>query len=146
MKTYLAAIAAEAAGVSATDLQRYANNHLSFQPCDGQSSGSGDKRQYSTRRILQTAIIAEGKRIGISPARAGKAAFEISDRGNPGRDVGECYPIGTTVLVGLATGENKVIQIPPDLSINDVLSKDTSAFIVNCNTIVARVTEKLSEL
>src|SRR3984885_1050887 len=107
MKTYTAAVAAEAAAVSASDLQRYANYHLSFQPCDGQSSGSGDKRQYSTRRILQTAIIAECIRIGIKPPRAAKAAFEFSDRGNPGRAVGETYPLGRTVLMGLADGQSK---------------------------------------
>jgi hypothetical protein len=146
MKTYTAAVAAEASGATPATFQRYANQHLNYQPCDGESRGSGNKRPNSIRRINQAAIMVECSHLGISPSRAAEAAFEFSDRGNPGRNVGECYPIGTTVLVGLATGENKVIQIPPDLSINDVLSKDTSAFIVNCNTIVARVTEKLSKL
>jgi hypothetical protein len=146
MKTYTAAVAAEAAGVSATDLQRYANNHLNFQPCDGQSSGSGDKRQYSTRRILQTAIIAEGKNIGISPKRAAKAALEFSDRGNSGRAVGELFPLGRTVILGLADGQSKVLNIPPDLTIADVLSTDGAAFIIDCGSVVAKVTEKLSTL
>ena len=147
MNTYLAAVAAEAAGVSASDLQRYANQgHLTFQPCDGESRGSGDKRQYSTRRILQTAIIAEGKNIGISPKRAAKAALEFSDRGNSGRAVGELFPLGRTVILGLADGQSKVLNIPPDLTIADVLSTDGAAFIIDCGSVVAKVTEKLSTL
>jgi hypothetical protein len=147
MQTYLAAVAAEAAGVSASDLQRYANQgHLTFQPCDGESRGSGDKRQYSTRRVIQTAIISECRRLGISPSRAGRAAFEFSDRGSPGRAVGEIYPLGRTVLMGLADGQSKVINIPPDLTIADVLTNDGAAWIIDCGNVVAKVTEKLSQL
>lgn len=147
MNTYLAAVAAEAAGVSASDLQRYANQgHLTFQPCDGESRGSGDKRQYSTRRVIQTAIISECRRLGISPSRAGRAAFEFSDRGSPGRAVGETYPLGRTVLMGLPDGQSKVINIPPDLTIADVLTNDGAAFIIDCGNVVAKVTEKLNTL
>jgi hypothetical protein len=147
MNTYPAATVADATGASLSTLQRYTQpgGHIAFQPCDGQSRGSGDKRQYSTRRIIQTAITIECSRLGIAPSRGAKAAFEFSDRGGAGRAVGELFPLGATLLVGLPTGENKVINIPPDLSISDVLSTDTAAFIINCNNVVAKVTSKLSK-
>jgi hypothetical protein len=95
--------------------------------------------------VIQIAITLECSRLGVAPSRGAKAAFAFSDRGSAGRAIGELFPLGTTLLVGLATGENKVVNVPPDLSINDVLSKDASAFIVNCNSVVAKVTEKLSK-
>jgi hypothetical protein len=146
MKTYTAAVAAEASGASASTLQRYANHHLRFQPCDGESRGSGDKRQYSTRRVIQTAIMVECSRLGISAARAERASFEFSDRGNSGRAVGELFPLGRTVLMGLADGQSKVINIPPDLTIADVLSSDGAAFIIDCGNVVAKVTKELNKL
>jgi hypothetical protein len=118
---------------------------IPFQACDKASHGSGEKNGYSSRRVMQIAIMVECSRLGVVPSRSAKAAFEFSDRGSAGRDVGELFPLGTTFLVGLATGENKLLNVPPDLSINDVLSKDASAFIVNCNSVVAKVTEKLSK-
>lgn len=46
--------------------------------------------------------------------------------------------------MGMADGQSKVINIPPDLTIADVLSTDGAAFIIGCGNVVARVTEKLS--
>lgn len=146
MQTYTAAAIAEATGASVLTLQRYVQQgHTAFQPCDGKSRGSGDKRKYSTRRAIQTAITIECSRLGIVPSRGAKAAFEFSDRTNTGRAVGELYPLGTTILVGLPTGENKVINVPPDKSISDVLSNDSAAFIIDCGSVVAKVTSKLDK-
>jgi hypothetical protein len=144
--THTAATVAEATGASPATLQRYMSPRIApFQPCDVPSRGSGDKRGYSTRRAIQIALTLEASRLGIAPSRGGKAAFEFSDRGNPGRAVGELYKLGTTLLVGLPTGENKVVNKPPDLSISDVLSDDNAVFIINCNNVVAKVTDKLSK-
>jgi hypothetical protein len=145
MKTYTAEAVADATGASPSTLQRYVQKITPFQPCDGQSRGSGDKRLYSTRRVIQTAITLECARLGISPSRGGKAAFNFSDRGSAGRAIGELYPLGTTLLVGFPTGESKVINVPPDLTLPDVLSTDGAVFIINCNNVVAKVTEKLNK-
>jgi hypothetical protein len=144
MNTYKAAAVIEATGVSPITLQRYMVKNISFQPCDDVSRGSGDKRGYSTRRAIQVAMTFEASRLGIVPSRGAKAAFEFTDKGNPGRTVGELYPLGTTLLVGMLDGKNKVVNVPPDLSIGDVLSTDGAVFIINCNNVVANVTEKLS--
>jgi hypothetical protein len=42
-------------------------------------------------------------------------------------------------------GENRVINIPPDQSISDVLSSDSAAFIIDCNNVVAKVLSKLDK-
>jgi hypothetical protein len=143
MNTYRAAIVAEATGASVATLIRYGKENTKLQPCDKRANGSG--ALYSTRRVMQIALTVECSRLGIAPSRGGKAAFEYSDRGNPGRAVGELYPIGATLLVGFPNGQNKVINIPPDKSISDVLSDDSAVFIVNCNHVVAKVTDKLSK-
>ena len=145
MSTHTAADVRHATGGSLSTLQRYAKDITPFQPCDGQSRGSGEKRQYSTRRVIQTAITLECTRLGIAPSRGAKAAFDFSDRSSPGRAIGELYSLGTTLLVGLPTGESKVINIPPDLTIADVLSTDSAVFIINCNNVVEKVMSKLGK-
>jgi hypothetical protein len=146
MKTYPTGVAGEATDTPLATLQRYLQrNHIILQPCDVPSRGCGENRGYSLRRVLQIALTTELSRLGIGPSRAAKAAFEFSDRGNPGRPIGELYPLGRTLLVGLPRGESKVINIPPDQSISDVLSNDSAAFIIDCNNVVAKVTSKLSQ-
>lgn len=143
METYSAATVAEATGASVVTLQRYVQQGIiELQPCDGRSRGSGDKRKYSRRRVMQIAITLECSRLGIAPKRGGKAALEFSDRGNSNRGIGDLFPRGTTYLVGFPDGANKVLNVPPDKSIIDVLAGDT-AFIVNVNSVAAKVTEKL---
>jgi hypothetical protein len=44
MRTHKAAAVIEATGVSPITLQRYMLKNIAFQPCDGVSRGSGDKR------------------------------------------------------------------------------------------------------
>jgi hypothetical protein len=144
MEIYTAGTVASATGTSLPTLQRYKQQGLvRLQPCDVPSSGSGDKCGYSHRRAIQIALITELNKIGIAPSRAAKAAFEFSDKGNSGRAVGELYPLGVTYVVGLAGAENKVVNVPPDLSVSDVLANDTAAFIINVNNVVAKVTQKL---
>jgi hypothetical protein len=144
MNKYTTAQVVEATGVSLSALHRYiSQGHIKFLACDYKSSGSGERHEYSERRVLQTGIIVECKDLGITPSRASKAALEFTDRGNPGRAIGELYPLGTTYLVGLPRKENRVVNVPPDLSVADVLSNDTAAFIINLNNVVAKVTERL---
>jgi hypothetical protein len=144
MRTYTAGVVAKATDTPLPTIQRYKQQrNIELQPCDVTAGGSGEKCGYSQRRAFQIALITELNRIGVTPSRASKAAFEFSDRGGPGRAVGECYQLGQTLLVGLPRGNNKVINVPPDKSISDVLSNDCAAFIIDCGVVVAKVTEKL---
>jgi hypothetical protein len=147
MNTYTAGVVADATGATLATLVRYRKDpHLvPFQACDKQASGSGERNLYSRRRANQIALTVECSRLGIAPARGAKAAFEFSDKGNPGRAIGEIYPQGRTLLVGLPDGENKVVNVPPDLTISDVLSADTAAFIIDVENVVKKVTEKLDQ-
>lgn len=147
MKTYSSGVAEKVTDTPQHTLQRlFQRNHVTIQPCDVPSKGCGENRGLSMRRILQIAITTELSRLGIGPSRAAKAAFQFTDRSNPGRAVGEAYPLGRTVLLGLADGQSKVINIPPDLTIADVLSTDGAAFIIDCGSVVAKVTKKIDEL
>jgi hypothetical protein len=146
MKTYASGVAVEVTDTPQQTLQRlFQRNHVTLQPCDVPSKGCGENRGLSLRRIMQIAITTELSRLGIGPSRAAKAAFQFTDHGNPGRGVGELFPLGRTVLMGLANGQSKVINIPPDLTIADVLSTDGAAFIIDCGNVVSKVTEKLSK-
>ncbi|SDE12188.1 hypothetical protein SAMN05216337_102059 [Bradyrhizobium brasilense] len=146
MKTYPTGVAGKAADTPLATLQRYLQrNHITLQPCDVPSRGCGENRGYSLRRVLQIALTTELTRLGIGPSRAAKAAFEFTDRGNPGRGVGELFPLGRTLLVGLPRGDSKVMNIPPDQTISDVLSDDSAAFIIDCGNVVAKVTKNLSK-
>src|ERR1700712_1554945 len=110
MKTYPTGIAGKATDTPLPTLQRYLQrNHIMLQPCDVPSRGCGENRGFSLRRILQVALTTELSHIDIGPSRGAKAAFEFTDRGNPGRAVGELFPLGTTYLVGLPGGQNKVV-------------------------------------
>jgi hypothetical protein len=136
----------EITGIPAPAVQRYLQrNHITMQPCDVPSRGCGENRGFSPRRIMQFAITGELTQVGIAPSRAARAAFEFSDRGGRGRAVGELFPLGQTLLLGLPGGEHRVVNLPPDLSISDVLANQTAAFIINCNQVVAKVTQKLKE-
>lgn len=146
MQTYPTGVAAKATGTPRTTLQRYLQrSHITLQPCDVPSRGCGENRGYSQRRIIQIALTTELTRLGIGPSRAAKAAFEFSDKGSTDRPVGELYPLGQTLLVGLPDGKSKVINVPPDKSISDVLSKDCAAFICDCGYVVAKVLSNLSK-
>ena len=147
MNVYSASSAGKAAGMPLDTLQRYLDRkQISLQPCDQASGGSGQPRGFSSRRVTQLAIVRELTSLGIGPSRAAKAAFAFSDRGNPGREIGQLYPDSTTILVGLPRGENRVVSIPPDRSISDVLSHDTTAFILILDPLVARINSHLDSL
>ncbi|WFT94380.1 hypothetical protein QA633_40025 [Bradyrhizobium barranii] len=144
MEMYSAGAVAKATGTPLPTIQRYKQQgHVQLQACDVTSNGSGEKCGYSLRRVFQIALITELNRIGIPPSRAADAALAFSDRGDRGRAVGEPYPLGQTVLLGLPGGVNKVINIPPDLTIGDVLSNDSAAFIIDVGNVVAKVLSKL---
>jgi hypothetical protein len=145
MKTYPTGVAVKVTNTPEPTLQRmFQRHHVTLQPCDVPSKGCGENRGLSIRRILQIAFTTELSQLGIGPSRAAKAAFEFTDKGNVGRAVGELYPIGRTLLVGLPRGESKVVNVPPDLSISDVLSADSAAFLIDCGNVVAKVMSKLS--
>jgi len=145
MKLYSAGIASEAAGMRPATMQRYLQrNHITLQPCDKPARGCGENRGYSGRRVIQMALTTEATALGLSPSLAAKAAFEFSDRGSPGRNIGEPFPLGTTLLVGLPHGENRVVQVPPDKTIFEVLASHSAAFIIDAGKVVAKVTEKLA--
>lgn len=145
MNTYPFSAAQEAAGTSFAALQRlFDRKVITLQPCDRVASGSGSRRGYSVRRIVQIALTTELTALGISTSRAAKAAFEFSDRGSPGRNLGEPYPLGTTLLVGLPEGAHKVLNIPPDKTISEVLASHSAAFIIDAGKVVANVKEKLA--
>lgn len=144
MKTYPAAVASRATETPLLRLQQYfERNHITTQPCDVASKGCGEKRGYSLRRIHQIAITTQLGWLGIGPSRAAEAAFAFSDKATPGREVGELYPLGRTMLVGHRSGQNKIVNIAPDESLDKILEPDNAAFVIDCGRVVANVKSKM---
>lgn len=146
MKTFPAAVVSRVTQIPITRLQQYFDrNHITMQPCDIPSKGSGEKRGYSRRRINQIAITTQLGWLGIGPSRAAQAGFQFSDKGNPGREVGELFPLGRTLLVGARSRENKVINVPPYETLEDVLKHDAVAFVVDCGKIMKEIQERMDK-
>lgn len=95
------------------------------------------------RRIRQIAITTELTWLGISPSRASQAALLFSDRDDPGREVGELFPLGRTMLVGFHRGENKVVNVMPDETLDHILENNNAAFIVDVGRILTKIKSKM---
>jgi hypothetical protein len=140
-----AADVVQATGISNEHLQRWLDRGLvSLNGCDTSTKGSGRPRLFSERRIYQIAIAHTLTRVGVGPSIALEMAAKFSDQSQPWRGPGELYPCGATVLLGLPGGVGKVVNVPPEHTIDDVLSElpgtdAEGAILVNCNRIVARI-------
>lgn len=146
MNHYQTAAVSKATDTPILKLQRYfERSHIRLQPCDLPSRGSGEKRGYSLRRIHQIAITTQLGWLGIGPSRAAEAAFAFSDKATPGREVGELYPLGRTMLVGHRSGQNKIVNIAPDESLDKILEQDNAAFLIDCGRVVANVKSKMEK-
>ena len=144
MTHYQTAAVSKATDTPILKLQRYfERSHIRLQPCDLPSRGSGENRGYSMRRIRQVGITTELTWLGIGPSRAAEAAFLFSDQGNPGREVGELFPLGRTMLVGFHRGENKVVNVLPDESLDTILEQNNAAFIVDVGRILTKINSKM---
>src|ERR1700676_534668 len=100
VQTYPLHVAAKAARFKPREFRRQVNNgFFRLQGCDRASSGSGDHIGYSRRRVLQAATTKWLTDLGVSISTASTAARKFSDEGQTGRNPGELFKHGKTVLL-----------------------------------------------
>lgn len=154
--------AANAAGVDQNTLKTWINRKavlLSFDDRPGE--GAGSRRLLTLRTVYAIAIAAEFVRLGLSPARGFQAALGFTHSGRASPAPGELYPEGETLLVLYPQGDDEVAKSANEQTIFSAgattrlvnvragasipPSSYSSAAIVNCNEIYARVDSALSK-
>jgi hypothetical protein len=146
VQTYPLHVAAKAARFKPRELRRQVNNgFIALQGCDRASTGSGDHAGYSRRRILQAATTKWLTALGVSFSTASAAALEFTDLGNMGREPGQLYEHGKTVLLITPDGAT-VKNIFPDTSFSDVSSCSGCVTALTLDNVVRQVDTVLKNI
>ncbi len=142
MRVYPLRVAAAAAQITTGDFRHSIDNGtFKLQGCDLTTSGSGEPFGYSIRRILQAAITEQIKPLGLPTPAAARAACEFTDIGNIGRQPGELYQHGRTLLV-ISPDGTTIKNIPHGALLTDI--SNSACFIcVDLNRIVEQVNSVL---
>ena len=134
--------AAHAARINVRALRQWAiTGVLPLLKNDRKSKGAGDHSGYSLPRVVQAAITRHLDLLNVSVSFAAKAAFEFTDRGNTGRQPGELFAVGKTILLITPDG-GTVHNIFANTAHSDVCSSET-VLAVDVNKIVAQVNNSL---
>jgi hypothetical protein len=137
-RTYPARVAAEAAQTPQLTIRRWIDSAATpLRSNDSRTSGSGNYCGLSRNRILQLAITQALLKSGLSLSRAAKYALEFSDSAANGREAGQLFPVGKSVLV-IGNGSAAVNNVDFSVSVFD-LSNSGVAVIVDLNAIVNQV-------
>ena len=120
---------------------------LSRKLVDVPTHGSGTHRRFDKDDVVRIGIIAELVRLGVSVSAAAKAASAFSDESHGGRDIGELFPSGKTVLI--ADGDSaRCINVADreqfESAMLSVYEDVRSVIAVVVNTVVARVDRALA--
>lgn len=106
--------AAYASGLAPAVLQQWLDRGLvTLSPLDKASSGSGDNRLLTIRRVTQIAIVTALNDHGVPVRVAAGMARRYTDEGNVGRQPGELYPTGSTFLVQDTPSAARVVNELP---------------------------------
>jgi hypothetical protein len=111
---------------------------MTLQGPDRKSTGHGDHCGLSRQRAYQAAIVQHLNKLGMSVSRAAAAAFEFSDRGNLGRQPGQLFEHGKTVLSISADGAT-VKNVFFDVSHSDVTDRAVAAITIDLHKVVETV-------
>jgi hypothetical protein len=146
---------AAAAGMSETVLKAWLSRDpkvIPLGPYDKPARGKGSAREFTLRRIISVALVAELVRLGISPGRAGPWAHALTDL-----NLGSLYVNWldeTTVLIASPSSEvftftNDAVSIAEALekfnvSGKELLEPPASIAVVSYGAVLRRVQERLS--
>jgi hypothetical protein len=126
--------AARAAQTSTKTVRRLLDNKtITLLGSDVPSSGSGSYSRLSRNRILQIAITSQLLAVGMSLAKAAKAAFQFTDINDS-----RLFDFGRTFLV-IDANDTHVVNVDYDERLTDATRRVSCAIIVDCNQIVAQV-------
>ena len=142
--TYSIGVAAEAARTTPRKIRRLIDTNVTpLRANDVKATGSGSRVGLSRSRILQVAVTTPLVKSGVSLSNAAKAALAFTDCGSAGREPGELFEHGKTVLVIGPEGPT-VRNIAFDASMADV-SHGVCTITVDLTRIVESVDSTLKE-
>lgn len=136
--TYPLRVAAQAARIPSAKPRRYIDMKVTpLRANDVWPAGSGSRIGLSRNRVLQIAITEMLLKSGVSLSRAAKAALVFSDHSNTGREAGQLYKQGKTILV-VSNESATVRNVDFSANIFDLLN-DGVVIVADCNKIADAV-------
>jgi hypothetical protein len=134
-------------GVPATQLSQWLDRGIiKLGEGDLDSNTSGVARQFGRARMYQIALAYDLCGMGVNATVAARAAAVFVDQGQPGRNAGELFASGKTILLHTATGTRIANSHDGDgfgVALH-VIYGDVSNVVVDCGALVARVDAGLS--
>ena len=141
--TFPLSVAARAAQISSRKQRRLIDTGVTpLLGNDVKPGGSGYRVGLSRARILQTATAEALWKTGVALSTAAKAALAFSDCGNTGREAGQLYPVGKTVLL-VNRDEATVKNIFSDTSFSELSNGAACVTVVDMNKIVTQINSVL---
>jgi hypothetical protein len=104
--------------------------------------GSGRPRMFGARSVYRVAIVHRLTRAGLNPPAALSLANIFCDTSQTARPPGQLFPSGRTILVADPNGNGRILHLPPDQNVDDVLISDVS-IVVDLGKIIRRVNSRL---
>jgi hypothetical protein len=133
-------------GVPITRLGRWLDREtIKPSRSDHRTRGTGDHRTFSRATIIQIAIAKALIELGVGAGAANTAAALFTDCGNAGREPGELFEHGKTMLVVGPEGAT-VKNVPYDATLADVSNHGVCSITVDLNRIVESVDTILKEV
>jgi hypothetical protein len=141
-QTYRLSVAARAAQTSPSKTRRLIDSVSPLRGNDVKAAGSGNRVGLSRNRVLQIATIEVLVKSGVSLSNAAKGALIFSDCGSAGREPGELFKHGKTILFIGPEGPT-VKNIPFNATLTDI--SDVCIIAVDINSVVDAVDAILKE-
>ena len=137
-KTWPLQTVARAAEVTPDCLKQwFGNGILHLRGNDKKSKGTGHKVGLSRGRAYEAKIVQHLNRLDVTVSRGARAAFEFTLNGNNGRQAGQLFPMGKSVLV-LEPNGAVVANVDFDSRASDLINNGV-LLLVDLNKVVADV-------
>jgi hypothetical protein len=145
-QTYPLRVAAQAAHSSEKTLRRWLDNHvITLRGNDSTATGTGNPCGWSRARIVQAAITQALVERNHPPSASAKAAVKFTDESQTGRDSGELFKHGKSILVIGPEGAT-VKNLLYDATLADVSNRGVCSITVDLTRIVESVDTILKEV
>ena len=139
-KRWRAAQVAAATDTPIDTLARYLERHTIA--ADIEPGGSGRPRMFGARSVYRVALVHRLTGAGLPPAAAKKLADLFCDQSQGGRQPGALFPTGRTLLITSQDGVGRIVNLPPEAFLDDVMSNEIT-IVVDIGRIIAGVNTRL---
>jgi hypothetical protein len=138
-QTWPLRVAAKAADTTPRTVRRWLDHNIvRLRNNDVRPNGSGHYCGLSRNRILQIAITHRLLAAGMSLSLAATGALQFTDAGQPGREPGQPFEFGKTILV-IDAAQTRVVNADFDAGFADLINHAPSAVILDVNQLVDQV-------